>query len=133
VIFTESEIRDSLEKARAAFSRFSDWDYNNEVDGSYSGFALWGEFVSELDESMPRSFFVTFDTYQATWMGHLTIGKHCYFWSEADFGDAHLVESGPCPTLEDAIASLKQRMTDLFRALCGLTSETATPEDYGRD
>jgi hypothetical protein len=119
VILTESEIRSCLKQARAAFPCYSQWEYNNEVNESYSGFALWGELVPEPNESMPQSFFATFDTHQATWTGHLTIGKHCYFWSAADCGDAHLVDAGPCATLQEAITSLKQRMTDLFTALTG--------------
>jgi hypothetical protein len=68
---------------------------------------------------MPRCFFVTFDTHGTHWAGHLSIGKPCYFWTSADLGDAYLLETGDCATLEDAIASLKQRMTVLFSALLG--------------
>ncbi len=119
MVLTESEIRSSLEQARVAFPRFSNWDHKHEVDESYSGFALWGEFVPERNQSMPQSFFVTFDTYQMTWTGHLTVGKHYYFWSDADCGDAHLVDAGSCATLEEAMTSLKRRITDLFTALTG--------------
>ncbi len=122
MVLTELEIRSSLTQAKAAFPHFSNWEYDNEVKDPYSEFSLWGEFVADPDDSLPRSFFVTFDTHQLTWRGHLTIGKHCYLWSDADFGDAHLVDTDPCATLQDAIASLKRRMTDLFTALSGSTA-----------
>jgi hypothetical protein len=133
VILTESEVRRSLKRAKAAFPRFSDWDYSNEVNDSYSGFSLWGEWVSEPDEPDPRSFFVTFDTDQATWAGHLSVGKPCYYWSSADCGDANLFDTDPCGTLEDAITSLKRRMVDLFTALLGSADEAgAAPGRGGR-
>ena len=119
MLLAESEIQRSLKCVQAAFPRFANWDHNNEINESYSGFSLWGEFVPEPDEPMPRSFFVTFDTYGATWAGHLSIGKPCYFWSGADCGDAYLVDTRPCATLEDALASLKRQMADLFAALSG--------------
>jgi hypothetical protein len=123
VLLTESEFRRSLERAKAAFPRLSDWDHNNEINESYSGFALWGEFVPEPDEPVPRTFFVTFDTYEASWAGHLSIGKPCYFWSSADCGDANLLDTSPCATLEDAITRLKRQMADLFTALLGSAAE----------
>jgi hypothetical protein len=123
VILTESEIRGSLKRVKAAFPRFPHWDYNNEINESYPGFAVWGEFVPEPNEPMPRSFFVTFDTYEATWTGHLSIGKHCYFWSSADCGDANLIDTNPCATLEEAITSLKRQMVHLFTVLSGSAAE----------
>jgi hypothetical protein len=132
VILTESETRRSLKLARAAFPRFSGWDHNNEVNESYSGFSLWGEFVPEPNDPLPRSFFVTFDTHGATWMGHLSIGKHCYFWSHADCGDANLVDASPVATLKDAMTSLKRQMTELFTALSGSTAGPGTAPDFGR-
>jgi hypothetical protein len=92
VVLAESEIRSFLERVRAALPRFSHWDHNNEVDESYPGFSIWGEFVSEPNEPMPRSFFVTFDTHEATWAVHLGSGKHCFLCSSADCGDANLVD-----------------------------------------
>jgi len=123
VLLTEPEIRQSIKRAHAAFPSFRDWEHNNEINDAYSGFSLWGEFVPDPDEPMPRSYFITFDTYEATWTGHLTIGKHCYFWSSADCGDAHLLDTSRCPTLEDAITSLKKRVADLFAALSGRAAE----------
>ena len=131
MLLTESEIRRSLDRAGAAFPCFLDWEYSNEINESYSGFSLWGEFVSEPDEPMPRSFFITFATHEATWTGHLTIGKHSYFWSSADCGDADLVETSPCATLEDAITTLKRRITDLFTALSGSVPEPGAGSCHG--
>ena len=119
MLLTDREIRRSLERVKTAFPRFSHWDQNNEINDSSSGFSLWGEFVPEPNEPMPRSFFIAFDTHEATWMGHLSIGKPCYYWSSADCGDANLVDTEPCATLEDAITSLKRQMTELFTALLG--------------
>jgi hypothetical protein len=65
---------------------------------------------------LPRLFFVTFDTHETSWSGHLTIGQHCFFWSSADVGDAHLLDTDPCSTLEDAITALKRQIVDLFDA-----------------
>jgi hypothetical protein len=66
-----------------------------------------------------RRFFVTFDTYEASWTGHLTIGQHCYFWSSAVAGDAHLLNTLPCATLDEAIVALQSKMSDLFSAFLG--------------
>jgi hypothetical protein len=119
VILSPSEIQRSLSQAQAAFPHFSHWEHHNEVDESYSGFALWGEFVHDPEGSSPTSFFITFDTHGATWTGHLSTGQHCYFWSSANCDDALLVDSDVCTTLEDAIASLKRRLADLFKAFLG--------------
>jgi hypothetical protein len=116
VVLDDSEIRRCRKLVNVAFPRFSDWKYENEVVEDYSGFSIWGEFVPDPAEPMPRRFFVTFDTFKATWAGHLTIGQHCYLWSSADVGDAHLLDTDPCTTLEDAIAMLKNRIADLFAA-----------------
>jgi len=131
VLLTESEIRRSIERAKAAFPCFPDWEHNNEINESHSGFSLWGEFVPNANEPMSRSFFITFDTYEETWTGHLTIGQHCYFWSSADCGDAHLLDTSPCATLEDAITALKRRMADLFTALSGSAAEPGAAPDRG--
>ncbi len=109
MLLTEAEIRRSIERVKAAFPRFADWKHINEIDESYTGFSLWGEFVPEPNEPVPRRFFITFDTYKATWRGHLTIGQHCYFWSSADVGVSHLLDTGPCATLEHAITTLTDR------------------------
>jgi len=131
VLLTEPEIRRSVKRVEAAFPSFRDWEYNNEINDSYTGFALWGEFVPDPNEPMPRSYFVTFDTRQAIWTGHLSIGKHSYFWSSADCGDAYLLDTNPCTTLEDAITMLKRQMADLFAALSGGADERGAAPDGG--
>jgi hypothetical protein len=123
VLLTEPEIRRVTERVKAEFLRFPDWEYHNEIDESYAGFSLWGEYVPDPDEPMPRSFFITFDIFEANWTGHLTIGKPCYYWSSADCGDAHLLDTNPCATLEGAIATLKRQTADLFAALSGPAAE----------
>jgi hypothetical protein len=126
---TKPEMQRSLRLVKAAFPCFTGWKHVNETNEDYSGFCLWGEFVPDPEEQLPRSFFVTFDTGEGTWAGHLTVGQHCYFWSSADVGDAHLLDTGPCSSLEDAIATLKGQIADLFTVLSG--SSTA-PDRSGR-
>ena len=96
---------------------FDDWQNVNEPDDSYAGFALWGKFVAEPIGSMSRRFFLTFDLCKNSWRGHWSIGQHIYYWSSADFGDAYLVSTGRCGTLEDAIVELKSRIKDLMGEL----------------
>ena len=119
MLLTENEVQASIEQARTAFPRFDNWQYNNEENADYTGFSLWGEFEIVDDESqvpaLPRTYFVTFDTYQKTWRGHLTIGQPSYFWTSADVGDAMLFDTKGCDTLEDAIAAFKAGLLDLFR------------------
>jgi hypothetical protein len=116
MLLKPAEIRRSLEHVKTAFPRFSKWEHANEEDEEHLGFAVWGEFVPDMNEDLPRRFFVTLDTYKADWKGHLTIGQHCYFWTSADFGDAQLLDTEPCESLEDAIAALKRQIADLFEA-----------------
>lgn len=40
---------------------------------------------------------------------------HSYLWSSADVGDAHLVDTDPSETLEEAIAALKANINELFQ------------------
>ena len=94
VILSDSRSDDPCGK-RGRFPHFSRWEHNNEVNESYSGFALWAN-SSRSERPAPRSFFITFDTHGTTWTGHLSIGQHCYFWSSADCDDAFLVDTGAC-------------------------------------
>ena len=116
MILKEHEIRRALDLAKAAFPRFGNWQYNNEENAEHCGFALWGEFMPDPTESVARRFFVTFDSFKTSWRGNLTIGQHSYFWSDADFGDAHLLGTEDCATLEEAITTLKAEIADLFAA-----------------
>ncbi len=117
-----TEVRRAIELAKIAFPRLEDWEYSNTVDHSYSGFTMWGEFVPDPNEPMPRTFFITFDTHGSSWAGHLTIGKHSYYWSSADCGDANLIDTHHCASLDEAITELKKRMNEVFAALSGRTA-----------
>jgi hypothetical protein len=119
VLLNAAEIRQTVESVKAAFPRFENWKHVNEIDECHTGFSLWGEFVPDPHEPTPRRFFITFDTHKTTWSGHLTIGQHCFFWSSADVGDSHLLDTGSCASLEDAITTLKHRIADLFDAISG--------------
>jgi hypothetical protein len=119
VLLSPAEIQRTLDRVAAAFPRLIDWEHVNEIDEFHTGFAIWGEFVVEPNAPMARRFFITFDTDQTTWSGHLTIGQHCFFWSSADFGDAHLLDTGPCPTLDVAITKLRNQIANLFDAFSG--------------
>lgn len=120
MLLTENEVQESLEQARTAFPKFDNWEYNNEKNAEYMGFSLWGEFDVDAAKGQrprwpPRIYFITFDTYQENWRGHLTIGQHSYFWSSADMGDALLFSTGDCDALDDAIVAFKAGLLDLFR------------------
>jgi hypothetical protein len=95
----------------------TDWEYNNdETNKDYSGFSLWGQFVLNPEDDLPQRFFITLDTYKENWYGYLTIGQPSYFWSSASVGDAYLVDTDACKTLEEAIATLKAEIVKLFNA-----------------
>jgi hypothetical protein len=120
LLLTEHEVQAALEQAKSSFPNFIDWEYHNETNDEYFGFSLWGQFVLHSEDVMSRCFFVTFDTYEEDWNGHLTIGQPCYLWSSADVGDAHLVDTESCRTLGDAIAALKVEIENLFRAFSAI-------------
>jgi hypothetical protein len=119
MILNQAEIRHVRTRVKAAFPRFKKWNDINEADDDHDGYAIWGEFTPKPGESMPRSFFVTFDMAKEGWRGHLTIGKHCYYWSSADVGDAYLLDTDTFPSLDEAIAALKGEIGELFAALSG--------------
>ena len=120
MIVTEREVQQAIEQAKTTFPNFTDWEYNNEINEAYFGFSLWGQFVLNPEDQMPRRFFITLDTYEENWHGYLTIGQHCYLWSSADVGDAHLLDTESCKTLEDAVAALKVEIINLFRAFSAI-------------
>lgn len=62
MLLTEREIQQAIEQAKTAFPHFTDWQYKNEINGEYFGFSLWGEFVLNPEDLMPRRFFITLDT-----------------------------------------------------------------------
>ncbi len=116
MILTELEIAKVMEKTKAAFPNFTDWEYNNEVNKEYFGFSLWGKFLVDPDELMSPSFFITLSTYEEKWECHLTMGQHSYMWYSADVGDAHVLATERCDSYDDAIAALKKAILELFKA-----------------
>ncbi|MBC8134769.1 MAG: hypothetical protein H8F28_02650 [Fibrella sp.] len=114
-----------ISEARAAFTGFSDWRWNNAKNDYYDGFALWGEYLHADEHGDGTRFFVTFSLRNDGWTGDLTTGQPAFYWSDADIGDAMLVGTLPVGTLGDAIRVLKARMRTLFAALTG---ETGLPE-----
>lgn len=116
MLLTAAEVQQAIAEASASFPHLSNWEFNNEVNQEYVGFSLWGELVFDENDHMPRRFYVTFDTYQQNWRGYLSIGQHCYYWSDADAGDAHLADTEPCATLGEAITALKAEIGTLVRA-----------------
>jgi hypothetical protein len=119
LLLTEREIQQVIEQAKMIFPNLTDWEYQNDKNEDYFGFSLWGQLVLNPEDDLPQRFFITFDTYQENWYGHLTIGQPCYFWTSADVGDAHLLNTKPCQTLAEAMAALKAEMVRLFSALTG--------------
>ena len=119
MFLTEPEVQHAIAQAKASFPHLTDWEYRNEKDEEYFGFAVWGQFVRNPDDPMPQYFFITLDTYGEHWYGHLTIGQHCYLWSSADVGDAHLVDTASCHTLEEAIMALQMNIAQLCKAFSG--------------
>ena len=101
------------------FPHLTDWEYHNNVDDDYLGFAVWGEFTLRPDEEIAPRFFITFSLGPDGWQGDLTVGKPAYFWTSADVGDADLLNAPPCATLEEAIATLRQAMHSLAQAVAG--------------
>jgi hypothetical protein len=119
MLLTQTEIDESRTLAARAFPGFAYWEWVNEINDCYAGFCIWGRCTPELEGALAPSFFVTFSTFQQTWRGHLTVGQHCYFWSSADVGDAHLLDTAECATLSEAITAMKSQLAGLFAALRG--------------
>jgi hypothetical protein len=121
MFLADRDIQHALARVQAAFPSFTQWTYTNASDeeSSLDGFTLWGQWVLHPEESMTRHFYITFATHAEHWSGHLTIGQHCYFWTSADVGDAHLLDTEECATLEEAIGALQAEIARLCRALSG--------------
>ena len=117
MLLTDQEIHHALERVQATFPHFTHWEYTNAIDpSSLGGFSLWGQYVLAPDEFISRCFYITLATHAERWSGHLTIGQHYYFWTSADVGDAHLLDTEDCATLEEAIVALKAAMARLCSA-----------------
>ena len=117
MLLTELEIQQVLEQVQAAFPNLTDWEYNIEKNDEYFGFSVWGQLIVNPEELiMPRRFFITLDTYEDKWQGCLTIGQPSYLWSSADAGDAHLVDTEPSETLQEAMPSATSRTNAELKA-----------------
>jgi hypothetical protein len=91
MLLTELEIKQAIDKAKTAFPKLSDWEFNNSENEEYFGFSLWGSFVINAETKMPKRFFITLDTYEQRWRGHFTTGQPSYLWSSTDEDDAYLL------------------------------------------
>jgi len=117
MLLSKAEMQRSRAFIATAFPHFAAWEVANEVDDNHPGFCIWGCYVPESKVLYSPRFFVTFETFNEYWRGHLTVGKPCYFWSSADVGDAYLLDTEKCASLEEATRGLKRRIADLFASL----------------
>lgn len=118
MLLSAQALQQAMTCVQAAFPAFTDWEYTNDPDEHTLGeHTIWGRLVLDPEEIMPRCFYITFATYQDHWTGYLTIGQHAYMWTSADFGDAYLLQTTACPTLEAALVALQAEIARLFRAL----------------
>jgi hypothetical protein len=129
MLLTEAEIQRCLALVKAAFPRFAPWEFVNARNDHYAGVCVWGCCQVGPETMRSPRFFVTFDSCKGKWKGHLSVGKHCYYWSSADVGDAHLLDTELCPTLEQAISALKKRFEGLVAAFLGYEVEPGGPAD----
>ncbi|WP_013335007.1 hypothetical protein [Gloeothece verrucosa] len=120
MILNEYELEEVVEKVKVAFPHLTDWEWNNEKNSLYFGFAIWGKLILEPDNLMSKEYFITLETYENNWRGVLTIGLHSYLWSSADVGDAHLLSTDDCDTVDEAIKALKNQIYDLGKALSAI-------------
>lgn len=120
MILSEVEVQISLDKAKAAFPNLFEWEYQNEINDDYFGFTLWGQFLLNPEVLMSQRYFITLDIDGKDWHGYLTIGQHFYLWSSADVGNAHLLGTEPCKSIEEAIKELKAEILRLFTVLSAI-------------
>ncbi|HRZ07357.1 MAG TPA: hypothetical protein P5102_14630 [Candidatus Competibacteraceae bacterium] len=114
----EVDIPAVLDTVKTHFPHLADWEYHNDGD-DYLGFTVCVEFTLRPDEEMAPRFFITFSLGPDGWQGDVTVGKPAYFWTSADVGDAYLLNTPPCATLEEAIVALRQAMRAWVRAVAG--------------
>ena len=119
MLLSPAEIQRVQAALSAAFPRFSGWEFVNEINDSYTGFCIWALYEDEPEDLSTPRFYVTLDSFEDTWRGYLTVGKPSYYWSSADVGDAHLVDSGRCCTSDEAISALWARIAGLAAAMLG--------------
>ncbi len=121
MFLAETDIESTLQTLKAAFPHLSEWEYSNEKDGDHEGFAVWGALTvgKGEDDIWARHYYVTFNLFaekgqaRGQWSGSFTIGQHSYFWSDADAGDAFLLDTERYDNLSDAIIALKAQIRDL--------------------
>lgn len=116
MLLAENQVQEIIEKAKISFPDFTEWEYMNEPDRSYTGFTLWGKFVLDREEKMPQVFFVTFSIFRERWGGDVTTGQHAYRWSSTNYGDARLLATKYCDSFDIAVAELKNKILTLFQA-----------------
>jgi hypothetical protein len=110
-------LQDALNVMKAHFPRLSDWDYHEQADQDDRGLTVWGTYAPYPEVLMGPCYFVTFTQVQGAWRGEFTVGKPAYYWSSANVGDAQLLWTASCATLENAITALKQairQFVDVF-------------------
>lgn len=111
----EAELQQALALARQAFPKLSGWQAELVDEFRRQEISVWGVAVFEEESFNPRRFFVTLNTFEGKWRGALTIGKHAYLWTEADCGDAYLVQTAPQDSIESAIVELSREIAVLFQ------------------
>jgi len=119
MLLADHDMQHALEQVQTAFPSLTQWAYTNVSDDerSLDGCSLWGQWVLRSEACTARDFSLTFATHAEHWSGHRTIGQHSYFWTSADVGDAHLLDTEACATLEEAIIALKAAIARLCHAL----------------
>ena len=111
---SKPEANKAIEFGKSAFPKFTDWEFEEKGAEPGFGFSMWGEYIPDGDDKLsPRRFFVTFDTYLNDWQGHLTIGKRSYIWTSPKAGDAWLVQTRSCDSLEEAVEALRAEIAKL--------------------
>lgn len=119
MILSAAAIQNALNAVKARFPDVTDWRYHNEIDDDFLGFTLWGTFALAPDDLTAKRFYITFTQGPDGWRGDLTVGQPAYFWTSADMGDAYLLDTPPCVTLEEAITALKDAMRRFARVVVG--------------
>jgi hypothetical protein len=117
MLLSQTEIQQVQSLVKLSFPHFSGWEFSNEINENYSGFAIWGCFQLGGSEFGSTRFFVTFDKDEDVWQGHLTVGMHSFWWSSTDEEDARLMSTSGFASLNDAITEFKKKVMPLCSAL----------------
>ena len=119
MILSATEIQNAMNAVKVRFPDVTDWRYHNDIDEDFLGFTLWGTFALAPDDLTAKRFYITFTQGPDGWQGDLTVGQPAYFWTSADAGDAYLLDTPPCVTLEEAITALKDATRRFARVVVG--------------